>query len=116
VSYGRFHQLVGVIGCCLPKAAPHDHSISVACATVTGRAINVESFLAAKQIYSGNRERKVGNILSILFARVTSLVNAQVAARDRTFDGGSLGSSIAKELSCGKGFIARLIVHILAAG
>jgi len=39
-----------------------------------------------------------------------------VAARDRTFDGGSLGSSIAKELSGGKGFIARLIVHILAAG
>src|SRR5579872_3599825 len=98
MSHGCFDQLVGVIGGGLAEAAPHYHAIAVADAAVTRRAINVEAFLAAQQVGSGDGERKVGNVHAVHFARVAGLVDVQVAAGNGAFDHGARRAAVAKKI------------------
>jgi len=115
VADGRFDQLLGVIGRCLTEAAPHHHSVSIADTTVTGRAVDVEARLAAKQIGSGDGEWKFSNVHTVLFAGVAGLVDAQVAACDGSLDDGPRRSPVPKKASASQRFVAWLVVHVLPA-
>ncbi len=85
-------------------------------AAVAGRAINVEATLAALNILLGDGDRKLVDVLAVDFAGVARLVDAQVPSRHGSFHHRPRGAAVGEEIACSQRLVARLILHVLAAG
>ncbi len=114
-----------MIGRRLPVSAAHHHSVAVADAAVTRRAVNIEALLPALQIGARDGKRKIVDIFVFQLSREASLIDAQKSrigraqgtapSRNSACDIRPRGTPVAEEVSPGKGLVARLIVHILSA-
>ena len=100
----------------LPETAQDHHAVAVAEASVAGRAIDVEAVLAALDIGIGDGDRKLIDIFARDFAGVARFVDAQLAARDGSFHFRTGGAMVGEKIAGGQGLVARLVLHVVAAG
>src|SRR5258708_39761718 len=84
-AHRGFDESVRVISGRLPVTAQHHHAVSITQTSVTRRAVNVETSLAAFDVRLSDRNWKLIDVLAADFACVTRFVDAQMAARDGSF-------------------------------
>jgi len=105
-----------VIGRRLAEAALHDYAVAIAETAVAGGTIDIESLLTTQKVFASDLKRKRVYVLTIYLSGKASGVDAQMAAGDRSLYFRTGRATVSEKLSSGERFIARLVVHILAAG
>src|SRR5262249_20086587 len=96
--------------------ALHDHAVAVAGLSVAGRAVDPIALLAAREQVGGDRQRRRLHGLAVRLAGVEDRVFLEVAARDGAFDERRGRAPVAEEVGERVRLVARLVVHVLAAG
>ena len=97
------------------EAALHDHSITVAELGMTGRAVDVEALLAARQNFRGDRERQVVAVVAADPAGIEIGIRVQMSASHGAFDNGPRRALVGIEVAFHQGPLVRLVLHVGAA-
>src|SRR5579883_137400 len=111
----RVHQSFAVIRRRLPEPALDYHSAAIAETPVAGRAVNVKASLAALDILFGNWDRELIDILPCDFPGITGFVEAELPPGDGALYFRTGRAMISEEYACRQGFIARFVMHVVAA-
>src|SRR5262245_32579772 len=85
-------------------AAPHDHSLAVAHAVMTGRAEDVEPFLAAQKQRPIDGKRQSFDRLAARLASIECFIRIQMTSRDRTLNERSRSPLVLEEVALLQGF------------
>src|SRR5262245_44083671 len=116
VAVGGLSQPVDVQRGRLPISAAYNHSLSVAGAVVTRRAIDIEALTPTLDYLFGDREWEfVGRLAVGTLALVEQSVGVQMPARHGSLHGRTYRAAVAEEIRRAQRNIPRLVVHILAA-
>ena len=83
---------------------------------MAGRAINVEAGLAALDIGFGDGDWKLIDVFAVDFPGVARFIDAQVPTRHGAFHHRAGGALVGEEIAGSERFVARLVLHVLAAG
>src|ERR1039458_4800995 len=106
-----------MIGGRTPVAAAYDHSVTAAGAVVTGRAVDVETLLAAQDQRLGDWHGELVRQFAVgAFTGAEQRVVIEMAARHGAFGDGAGGAAVGEEIAGPEWNVLRLVVHVLAAG
>jgi hypothetical protein len=83
---------------------------------VTRRTIDVEAFLAAQDIFLCDLNGNRFDVFAVNFAGVAGFIKVELAACYGIFNLRPFGAAIAEKVGSGVDFVARLCVHVIAAG
>jgi len=112
ISDWRLAQTLDVIRRRTAESARGDKSITIPHASVTGRAIDIETFASACQDFGGRREGQIIARGVADLARIEIGVFVEIAARDRAVDRHAGRAIISEEIALRHGPVIRLNVHI----
>jgi hypothetical protein len=82
---------------------------------MAGRAVDIESLLAALENRLGDWKWKLGNGFVAIFPGVEARVFVQMASRDSAGNNWPGSSAVVEEAAASQRFVSRLIVHVLTA-
>jgi hypothetical protein len=112
----RLAEPVNMIGWRRGITPLRNHSVAVAGAAMTRRAIDIETFLAAQKDFARDREWKCCNKVRPDFASVKRFVGIQMAARNRVRRKRTRSHAVVlKEIALLQWLFGGLLKHVTAA-
>src|SRR5208282_6448017 len=103
-----FAQTLDVIRRRTAESARGDEATTIADASVTRRAVDVETLASASKNFGGHRERHIVARIAADFSSVEVTIFAEVAASDRALDRHAGGAIIGEEIALRQGPVIRL--------